>query len=79
MLYEVKKESLSMKNVGKIDKIVRVIVGLCLLSLVFIIKGNLKYIGLIGILPLGTAIIGFCPAYAIFHASTIKKKTKHQL
>jgi hypothetical protein len=64
-----------MKNVGTTDKIIRVILGLVLLSLLFIINGNLKFIGLIGIIPLATAFIGFCPIYAMFHLSTSKKKS----
>jgi len=64
-----------MKNVGKYDRIIRGILGLVLLSLLFIINGNLKFIGLIGIIPLATAFIGFCPIYAMFHLSTSKKKS----
>ena len=63
-----------MKNVGKTDKIIRFILGIVLLSLLFILNGNIKYIGLIGIIPLGTALFGFCPLYAMFHLSTNKKK-----
>lgn len=63
-----------MKNVGKIDKVIRVILGLALLSLIYIFKGNIRYIGFLGIIPLVTAGIGFCPLYYPFHISTIKKK-----
>jgi hypothetical protein len=63
-----------MKNVGKIDRIIRVILGLGVLSLLFLINGNLKFIGLIGIIPLVTGLLGFCPIYALFHLSTNKKK-----
>lgn len=63
-----------MQNEGKTDRIIRVVVGLAVLSLLFIIPGNLKYLGLIGLVPLLTGIIGICPIYAIFHTSTNKKK-----
>lgn len=63
-----------MKNEGNIDRIIRVVIGLAVLSLLFILSGNLKYLGLIGIVPLVTGIIGVCPIYAIFHISTNKKK-----
>jgi hypothetical protein len=63
-----------MKNVGTIDKIIRFILGIGLLSLLFFLKGNIKYIGLIGLIPLGTVLFGFCPLYGIFHLSTNKKK-----
>lgn len=61
-----------MKNIGKIDRIIRIILGLVLLSLLFILEGNLKYIGLVGIIPILTASIGFCPLYKIFGINTNK-------
>ena len=64
-----------MKNMGKTDRIIRVILGLGLLSMLFVLNGDLKFIGLIGIIPLGTAIVGVCPLYLPFHISTKKKKS----
>ncbi|MGB8451791.1 MAG: DUF2892 domain-containing protein [Anaerocolumna sp.] len=61
-----------MKNIGRIDKIIRIIIGLALLSLLFILEGNLKYLGLIGIIPIVTASISFCPLYTIFGIKTSK-------
>ena len=63
-----------MKNVGSIDKVVRFILGLILLSLFFFMKGNLKYLGLIGLVPILTATISFCPLYSIFGIKTCKIK-----
>ena len=63
-----------MKNVGSIDKIIRFIVGLALLSLFFFMKGNLKYLGLIGLVPILTATISICPLYLIFGIKTCKIK-----
>lgn len=63
-----------MKNVGTADRIIRVILGLALLSLLFILDGGIKYIGLIGVIPLATGIAGFCPLYTLVHISTAKKK-----
>ncbi|AZT89210.1 DUF2892 domain-containing protein [Caldicellulosiruptor changbaiensis] len=63
-----------MKNVGPIDKAIRIILGLVLLSLLFIVKSNAKYFGLIGIIPLITGFIGYCPLYSIFGINTLKKK-----
>lgn len=62
-----------MKNVGKTDRVIRVVIGLALLSLLLIIRSKLRFIGLIGILPLITAAAGFCPVYALFHISTSRK------
>ncbi|WP_298284294.1 DUF2892 domain-containing protein [Acidocella sp.] len=59
-------------NVGTIDRVLRVIAGLVLLSLVFI--GPKTMWGLIGLVPLGTAAIGFCPAYLPFGLNTCGTK-----
>ena len=63
-----------MKNVGNVDKIIRIVIGLGLLSLLFILNGNIRFIGLIGIILLATAFIGFCPIYKIFGIKTCKAK-----
>lgn len=62
------------KNVGPTDRIVRIVVGLALLSLIFILEGAARWWGLIGLLPIGTALIGWCPGYAPFGISTAKKQ-----
>lgn len=58
-------------NVGKTDRIIRIVVGLVLLSLVFI--GPQTLWGLIGIVPLATAFINFCPAYKLLGMNTLGK------
>lgn len=60
------------KNVGAADKVVRVVVGLGLLSLLVILQGNMKWLGLIGLVPLGTALMSFCPLYALLGIKTCK-------
>ena len=52
-------------NVGSTDKILRIVIGLGLLSLIFILEGNQRWLGLIGIVPITTALMGWCPLYAI--------------
>lgn len=59
-------------NVGSIDRIIRIVVGLALLSLVFI--GPQTPWGWLGLIPLGTALVSFCPAYALFGMSTCAKR-----
>ncbi len=59
-----------MKNMGVIDRIVRIIVGIAVLSLMVFVSGNLRFIGLIGVIPLFTGIVGFCPLYTIFGIHT---------
>jgi hypothetical protein len=58
------------KNMGKIDKTLRFIVGLVLISLVFI--GPQTPWGWIGLIPLLTSLVGWCPVYVPFKWSTIK-------
>ncbi len=60
-----------MKNVGSADRVIRVVLGLALLSLVFV--GPKTWWGLIGIIPLATASMSFCPLYSIFGWSTGSK------
>ncbi|MEH6652020.1 MAG: DUF2892 domain-containing protein [Motiliproteus sp.] len=59
------------KNVGTIDRTVRIIAGLVLLALVFV--GPQTPWGWIGLVPLLTASIGWCPAYRIFGLRTCSK------
>ncbi len=61
------------KNVGKVDKWTRIVVGIILLSLIFLIDGNLRWLGLIGFVPLITGIFNFCPLYALLGKSTRNK------
>ena len=53
-------------NIGKADRIIRIVVGLILLSLVYFLEGNARWLGLIGLIPLVTAMVRWCPAYSLF-------------
>lgn len=57
-------------NVGKTDRIIRVIAGLALLTLVFTVEGTARWFGLVGLVPLLTGIVGFCPAYTLCGCNT---------
>jgi fatty acid desaturase len=59
------------KNVGKADRIVRVIVGAAIAALGFYFK---SWWGLLAIVPLATAALGFCGLYVPLKISTVKKK-----
>jgi hypothetical protein len=61
-------------NVGVVDKVVRIVVGLGLLSLVFVLEGNVRWLGLIGLVPLATGLIGYCPLYSVLGLSTCSMK-----
>ena len=60
-------------NVGGIDRIVRIVVGLALIG--WAAMGGPVW-AWIGALPLATGAIGWCPAYAIFGFSTCAMKTQ---
>jgi hypothetical protein len=51
------------RNVGRVDRVIRVVAGLVLLSLIFILEGNARWWGLVGLLPLATGSIGRCALY----------------
>lgn len=59
------------QNVGSIDRTLRVVVGLALIAWGVMAQ---NWIGAIGIVPLFTAAIGWCPAYLPFGMSTCKTK-----
>ncbi|MDH5512661.1 MAG: DUF2892 domain-containing protein [Gammaproteobacteria bacterium] len=62
------------KNIGQLDKIFRVVVGVALLSMIFILEGDSRWWGLIGIGPILTVVMGWCPAYTLLGVSTCKTK-----
>lgn len=65
-------------NIGTLDQIVRIFVGLGLLAFAFRdgwpITGT-NWLGLLGLVPLLTAFFGFCPLYALFGISSRREET----
>lgn len=61
-------------NVGSADKAIRIVIGLALLSLLFLLDGRARWFGLIGLVPLLTAFTGFCPLYTLLGVSTCPRK-----
>lgn len=61
------------QNVGGIDRAVRLVVGLGVLSLVFV--GPQTPWGWVGLIPIATALIGWCPAYLPFGISSCKMRS----
>ena len=55
-------------NVGGIDRVLRVVVGLALIGLT--LAGVIGVWGWIGVVPVATGLFGFCPAYLPFGMST---------
>ncbi len=58
-------------NVGKADKIIRIILAIIIAGLGYYYQ---SWWGLVAIIPLATAFMNFCPLYPIFGISTCKKK-----
>lgn len=61
-------------NIGTIDRILRLIVGLVLIVLAA--TGTIGWWGWLGIIPVGTALFRFCPLYAILGIRTCPLKTQ---
>ncbi len=61
------------RNVGTIDRIIRLALGVMLLGLYGALEPPLRYLTLVGLIPLGTAILGSCPLYTLFGISTRRK------
>ena len=59
---------LSRTNEGTSDRVIRIVVGLVLIALVF--TGPRSAWGWIGLVPLLTGLLGFCPMYATFSIAT---------
>ena len=58
-------------NMGKTDKTVRLVLGSAIVAAGLYFQ---NWLGLIGLIPIGTAILGICPAYIPFGISTCEKK-----
>ena len=59
-------------NIGGLDRILRIIVGIALLAIVFV--GPKSMWGLIGIIPLATGLFRICPLYSILGINTCGTK-----
>ena len=59
-------------NIGNTERILRAVVGLAIISLVFV--GPQSPWGWLGLIPLATAALGWCPPYALLGISTCGPK-----
>lgn len=60
------------RNEGSTDRLLRVIAGIILIALVFV--GPKTPWGWVGLVPLITALIGWCPAYTLLGINTCKTR-----
>ncbi len=59
------------RNIGTADKIIRLIVGIIIIALGIYYR---SWWGLLAVIPLGTAVVGFCGLYPLLGINTCKKK-----
>jgi len=64
-------EGIMEANVGSADRIIRVIAGLALLSLLFLLNGDARGWGLIGIVPLATSAFRFFPLCRLLRSAPV--------
>jgi hypothetical protein len=67
-------DSVMAANVGGIDRTLRIVVGIAVLALFFVLEGNARYWALVGLVPLFTGIFSFCPLYTVLGLNTCPMK-----
>ena len=60
------------KNIHPLERAIRVVAGLVLVSLAFVGPANPWF--LLGLVPLATGLLGWCPPYAMLGISTCPRK-----
>lgn len=61
-------------NVGGVDRTVRIILGIVLMSLFFVLEGNARWWGVAGVVLFVTGLLRWCPAYLPFGFKTCSTK-----
>lgn len=57
-------------NVGNADRLTRIAIGTFLLLLILILPGYFKWLSLLGLIPLFTAFVRWCPLYSLLGLTT---------
>ena len=63
-------------NVGGIDRVLRIVVGIAVLALFFVLEGNARYWALVGLVPLFTGLFRTCPLYSVIGVNTCPMKQR---
>ncbi len=59
-------------NVGGIDRILRIVVGLAIVASALVLPEGYRGWAAVGLIPLATGLIGWCPAYLPFGLSSCR-------
>jgi len=57
-------------NIGTADRLARLTIGVVLLSLYFFLPGDARFFAFIGLIPLATALLRWCPLYTLLGLRT---------
>jgi len=60
------------RNVGTIDRVLRILLGGVILGLYGALEPPAQYLTLLGLIPLGTGLTGRCPAYSLLGVNTCR-------
>jgi len=63
-------------NVGWHDRATRIVIGLAIIAGIFIWQVNPRWLALIGVIPILTAIGGWCPVYEVLDLTTDSTETR---
>jgi hypothetical protein len=73
-IHHLQLENSMKKNAGNVDRALRVVIGLALIGLT--VTGTIGVWGWIGIVPIATAAMGFCPLYSLLGMNTCPMEAK---
>jgi hypothetical protein len=59
---------------GNADRVIRLIAGIALFSLFFVLEGGARWLGLVGVVLILTSSVSFCPLYKLLGLSTTGTK-----
>lgn len=61
------------RNMSMTDRLLRIVLGAIVLGLFGALSSPWRYLTLLGLIPLGTALTGNCPLYTLLGVSTLRK------
>ena len=60
------------RNLRPAERIVRLVIGVLIVGLYGVLAPPWRYVTLVGLLPLGTALTGYCPTYALLRRKRVR-------